>query len=252
MDLNLKNKRALVTGGSKGIGKAVARALALAGADVVIVARNAGALNAAAAELASETGRRVLALTADTAKKSDVDSVVAAAAEALGGLDIVVNAAAIPGGSGSSGALAETQDEDILTDFDVKVVGYLRVARAAAPYLLAGGDGRIVNIGGLAAYRSGRPAATLRNIGVSALTKTLADELGPKGVYAFAVHPGLTRTERTDAAAAERAGRTNTIGRIVEATEIADLVSFLASNRSALLNGSSLQAGGGSPGIISY
>lgn len=252
MELNLTNKRALVTGGSHGIGKAIARALAREGADVVIVARGANALNAAAEQIASATGRRVLALTADTSSKSDVDSVVSAAAQALGGLDIVVNAAAIPGGSGRPGALAETLDEDLLGDFDVKVVGYLRVARAAAPWLLSGRDGRIINIGGLAAYRTGRPAATLRNIGVSALTKTLADELGPQGVHVFAVHPGATRTERTDAIAEERAARSNTIGRIVDAGEIANLVTFLASSHSAALNGSSLHAGGGSPGVINY
>jgi NAD(P)-dependent dehydrogenase (short-subunit alcohol dehydrogenase family) len=147
-------------------------------------------------------------------------------------------------------------DEDVLDDFNVKVVGYLRVARAAAPHLLAsarqGRAARIINIGGLAAYRTGRIAATLRNVGVGALTKTLADELGPQGVQVFAVHPGATRTERTDEAAAARAAKANTIARIVDAVEIADLVSFLASPRSAALNGSGLHAGGGSPGFIHY
>jgi NAD(P)-dependent dehydrogenase (short-subunit alcohol dehydrogenase family) len=258
MDLQLKGRRALVTGGSRGIGKVIARHLAQEGVDVVIAARGAVALQASATELAAATGQRIVALSADTASKAAVDTLVADAVQALGGLDIVVNAAAVPGGSGQGGGLAETADEDLLNDFDVKVVGYLRVARAAAPHLLASAaaspsrGSRIVNIGGLAAYRSGRPAATLRNIGVSALTKTLADELGPRGVHVFAIHPGATRTERTDDAAAARAGQANTIGRIVDAAEIADLVAFLASPRSAALNGSALHAGGGSPGVIHY
>ena len=252
MDLGLFNKRALVTGGSRGIGKVIARHLAQEGVDVVIAARGWPTLQATADELATATGRRIVPLAVDTAQRASVDALVAQAVQALGGLDIVVNAAAVPGGSGSSGALAETGDEDVLTDFNIKVLGYLRVARAAAPHLRASGAGRIVNIGGLAAFRTGRLPATLRNIGVSALSKTLADELGPQGVQVFAVHPGATRTERTDAAGAERAGRANGIGRIVEAQEIADLVLFLASARSAALHGASLQAGGGSPGVIAY
>jgi NAD(P)-dependent dehydrogenase (short-subunit alcohol dehydrogenase family) len=256
MDLQLTGRRALVTGGSRGIGKLIARQLALEGVDVAIAARTPAALKAAAEEIAAASGRRIVPLAADTGSKADVDALVAAAVQALGGLDIVVNAAAVPGGSGSGGGLAETVDEDLLDDFNVKVVGYLRVARAAAPHLLAsarqGIAARIVNIGGLAAYRTGRAAATLRNVGVGALTKTLADELGPQGVHVFAVHPGATRTERTDAAAAARAGKANTIGRIVDAVEIADLVTFLASPRSAALNGGALHAGGGSPGHIHY
>jgi len=256
MDLELSNRRALVTGGSRGIGKVIARQLALEGVDVVIAARSLDALTAAAAELSRATGRRIVPLVVDTGRKADVDALVAAAVQALGGLDIVVNAAAVPGGSGSGNGLAETRDEDVLDDFNVKVVGYLRVARAAAPHLLAsakqGHAARIVNVGGLAAYRTGRAAATLRNVGVGALTKTLADELGPQGVQVFAIHPGATRTERTDEAGAAHAAKANTIGRIVDAVEIADLVTFLASPRSAALNGGALHAGGGCPGVINY
>lgn len=252
MDLGLAGRRALVTGGSRGIGKAIAHALALEGVDVVIAARGREALDATARQLAEKTGRRIVPIPADTSQKAAVEALVAAAVEALGGLDIVVNAAAVPSAATDAGALADTVDEELLHDFDVKVIGYLRVARAAAPHLLAQGAGRIVNIGGLAAYRSGRPSATLRNIGVGALTKTLADELGPKGVHVFAVHPGATRTERMDEATALRLGQANTIGRVVDAQEIADLVTFLASSRSAALNGAALQAGGGSPGTIHY
>lgn len=252
MDLQLQGKHALVTGGSRGIGKAIARQLAREGVDVALVARGREALDAAARELAEETGRRVVALVADTGSTAQVDALIPAAIEALGGLDILVNAAAVPGGISPATRLAEIRDDEALLDIDIKVIGYLRTARAAAPHLVARGWGRIVNIGGLAIHRSGRPVATLRNVGVAAITKSLADELGPQGVQVFAVHPGATRTERTSAEDAARAAGANTIGRIVDAAEIADIVAFLASPRSAALNGDALLAGGGTPGVIGY
>lgn len=253
MDLFLRNKRALVTGGSRGIGKAIARQLAREGVDVVIAARQRDALHTTARELSAETGRRVVGFTADTAVKADVDALLAAAVETLGGLDILVNAAAHPGGLSPATRLADIDDALALQDLDIKVIGYLRTARAAAPHLLrAGGHGRIINIGGLALYKSGRPVATLRNVGVAAITKSLADELGPRGVNVVAVHPGITRTEATTPELVARAAESNTLGRIVEASEVADLVAFLASPRSVALNGEALGAGGGLPGVIRY
>jgi NAD(P)-dependent dehydrogenase (short-subunit alcohol dehydrogenase family) len=252
MDLKLKNKRALVTGGSRGIGKAIALSLALEGVDVVIAARGAEGLNATAKSLAAETGRRIVPIVVDTSDRRSVDALVAGAVDALGGLDILVNAAALPGGISTATRLEDVDDAEALEDINIKVIGYLRTARAAAPHLLKAGGGRIVNIGGLAIYRTGRPVATLRNVGVAAITKSLADELGPQGVNVFAVHPGATRTERSDEVSIARAAQANTIGRIVDAAEIADLVTFLASSRSAALNGEALSAGGGSPGVIRY
>jgi len=252
MELVLKDKRALVTGGSRGIGKAIARQLAREGADVVIAARGRVTLAATAKELAAEIGRRIVPVAADTASKRDVDALVAAAVESLGGLDILVNAAALPGGISTATRLAEIDDADALLDLDIKVIGYLRNARAAAPHLLANGWGRIINVGGLAIHRTGRPVATLRNVGVAAITKNLADELGPRGVNVVAIHPGATRTERTGAEDEARAARGNSIGRIVDAKEIADIVAFLASSRSTALNGEALHAGGGTPGSIRY
>lgn len=252
MDLGLSGKRAIVTGGSRGIGKVIARQLAEEGVDVVIAARNREPLRAAAAEISGATWRRVIAAVAHTGDKESVDTLVATAVSELGGIDILVNNAAVPGGVSAATRLDQLVDEELLEDIDIKVVGYLRTARAAAPHMLASGWGRIINIGGLAAQRTGRPAATLRNVGVTALTKTLADELGPKGINVVAVHPGATRTERTDAEAETKLAASSSLGRIVDAKEVAWLVAFLASPRSVAVNGEAIAAGGGSPGWIRY
>jgi NAD(P)-dependent dehydrogenase (short-subunit alcohol dehydrogenase family) len=117
---------------------------------------------------------------------------------------------------------------------------------------VANGWGRIINIGGLGLYRSARPLTALRNVGVASITKSLADELGAKGVNVVAVHPGTTRTERTDAEAERLAGQGNTLGRIVDAQEVAWVVAFLASPKSVAINGDAIGAGGGIPGFINY
>jgi NAD(P)-dependent dehydrogenase (short-subunit alcohol dehydrogenase family) len=252
MDLQLAGRRAVVTGASRGIGKVIARQLSLEGVDLVLAARSGDALLAAAEEIACETGRRVRPIVADTGRDDSVEDLIAAAVRELGGLDILVNNAATPGGAAPAARLAEVSGQALLDDVNVKVGGYLRTARAAAPHLTAAGWGRIVNVGGLAARKTGHYVASIRNVGVSALTKNLADELGPQGVTVNAIHPGVTRTEKTTPEAAERAGRGVTIGRIVEAQEIAWLTAFLASPLSAALNGENLQAGGGAPGVIDY
>jgi NAD(P)-dependent dehydrogenase (short-subunit alcohol dehydrogenase family) len=266
MDLHLAGKRALVTGASKGIGKAIARQLARERVDLVLSARGAADLDAAAAQLAAETGARVVAITADTADDDSVKALIAATVAALGGLDILVNSAAKPGGQAPPPTLAQVTDALFWDDVNVKVLGYLRTAREAAPHMAAGGWGRIINISGLAARQTGSIIGSIRNVAVAALTKNLADELGPQGINVTVVHPGLTRTEKTAplvAARAEAAGTTPeviearlsgnvTIGRIVDATEVADIVAFLASPRSVAINGDAIACGGGGKGAIHY
>ncbi|MEY2935352.1 MAG: 3-oxoacyl-[acyl-carrier-protein] reductase [Pseudomonadota bacterium] len=251
MDLELKGKGVIVTGGSRGIGKAIARQLASEGADVVIAARNSDRLGQAAAQLAQETGRRVIPIVADTGDERSVNQLVERAIAELGRVDILVNNAAVPGGISSAMQLDQIVDEQVLQDINIKVVGYLRTARALAPHLIRNGWGRIINIGGLAIHRTGRPVATLRNVGVAAITKNLADELGPKGINVTAVHPGATRTERTDPTS-EKALGNNGIGRLVDASEVAWVVAFLASPRSVAINGDAIATGGGSLGTIHY
>ncbi len=266
MDLRLDGKRALVTGGSKGIGLAIARQLALEGVDLVIAARGAEALEAAALALAAETGRKVVGLTVDTHDDASVKALIAATVEALGGLDILVNAAAMPGGQAPPLKLAEVTTQLFWDDVDVKVMGYLRTAREAAPHMIENGWGRIINVSGLAARQTGSIIGSIRNVAVAALTKNLADELGPKGVNVTVVHPGLTRTEKTAPIVAARAAAFGstveetekrlaanvTVGRIIDAAEVADVVAFLASPRSVSINGDAIACGGGSKGAIHY
>ena len=154
MDLGLTGKRAIVTGGSVGIGKATARELAKEGVDVAICARRQDVLERTASELAAETGRRVTPVVADTTSAESVDAMVARAVEELGGVDILVNNAAAPGGL-VQGPLDESDDSDLLFDVNTKVVGYFRCAKAVAPHMSAQGWGRIINIGGLAARNAG-------------------------------------------------------------------------------------------------
>jgi NAD(P)-dependent dehydrogenase (short-subunit alcohol dehydrogenase family) len=266
MDQQLEGKRALVTGGSKGIGRAVARQLGLEGVDLVIAARNQGELDAAAVELAAETGRKGVGVVADTASDDSVKRLVAEAVAVLGGLDILVNAAGKPGGQAPPPKLAEITDALFWDDVNVKVMGYLRVAREAAPHMAANGWGRIVNISGLAARSTGSTIGSMRNVAVAALTKNLADELGPQGINVTVVHPGLTRTEKTAPLIAAKAGASGkseaqveagmvsnvTIGRLVDAAEVADIVTFLASPRSVAINGDAVACGGGIRGAIHY
>jgi NAD(P)-dependent dehydrogenase (short-subunit alcohol dehydrogenase family) len=276
MDLRLDGKRAIVTGASRGIGLAVATALAAEGTDVALVARGAAALEDAAGALAQAVlartalaqGRtvRVLAVPADTTSQESVDAMVARVAGELGGVDILVNAAAQPADPTAPRDLAGLRDDDLRAEVETKVLGYLRCARAVAPHMIAGGWGRIVNISGLAARQSGSAIGSIRNVAVAAATKNLADELGPRGINVTVVHPGLTVTERTPAmvrgfAAARgisedeaRAALASgvTIGRLVDAAEVADVVAFLCSPRSVAINGDAIAAGGGTRGPIHY
>jgi NAD(P)-dependent dehydrogenase (short-subunit alcohol dehydrogenase family) len=132
---------------------------------------------------------------------------------------------------------------------NVKVSGYLRCARAVAPLMAEQGWGRIINVSGLAARQTGSVVGSVRNVAVAALTKNLADELGPSGINVTVVHPGPTITEREPPAAAVEAV---SIGRAVTAAEVADVIAFLASPRSVAINGDAIAVGGGTRGAIHY
>jgi NAD(P)-dependent dehydrogenase (short-subunit alcohol dehydrogenase family) len=134
---------------------------------------------------------------------------------------------------------------------NTKVMGYLRCAREVAPLMVAEGWGRIINVSGLAARQAGSIIGSVRNVSVAAMTKNLADELGPHGINVTVVHPGATRTERMDDETAARITG-NVIGRIVDADEVAYVVAFLASPKSAAITGDAIACGGGTRGPIYY
>jgi NAD(P)-dependent dehydrogenase (short-subunit alcohol dehydrogenase family) len=274
MDLELTGKRAVVTGGSRGIGLAVARALAAEGCDVALVARDAGALAAAREVVAAAAagtgggagaGGRVITVSCDTGDDGSVREMAAAVADGLGGVDILVNSAARPN-TGAVVGIDGFDAAEFAEQVNVKVLGYLRCIRAVVPLMRGGGWGRIINISGLAARSTGAITGTVRNVAVAALTKNLADELGRDGINVNVVHPGVTITEKTPdilAGRAERAGisvaeverqigASISIGRIVTADEVASVVTFLASPKSVAINGDAISVGGGAIGPIHY
>ena len=252
MDLELTGKTAIVTGGSRGIGKQIARTLALEGVDVAIAARDLERLEATAVELAAETGRKIVPLTVETGDDESVKGMVKDAAEALGGVDILVNSAAAVGGIGAPPKLADVTKDAFWADMNVKVMGYLRCAQAAAPYMIDKGWGRIINISGMAARQSGNTIGSMRNVSVVALTKNLADELGEQGINVTVVHPGGTRTERTTPEAETNLAKNNTVKRVIDARDIANVVAFLASPKAVAITGDVIAAGGGVGRAIHY
>jgi NAD(P)-dependent dehydrogenase (short-subunit alcohol dehydrogenase family) len=266
MDLELRGKRAVVTGGSRGIGKAVAYELAAEGASVAIVARHREALNKAAAEIAGEAGSSVLPIACDTASDQEVKAMAETAVEQLGGIDILVNCAGRPGNLEPSPTLGEIYDETFFPDINVKVMGYLRCIREIAPHMARQGDGRVINISGISARHTGTTVHSMRNVSLVAMTKSLSDELGPQGISLVVVHPAYCRTEATASAVAARARRdgvseaeverrlaaNSALGRILTAEEIAWVVTFLASPKSVSINGEAVVATGGLIGPIYY
>ena len=272
MDFGLKGKQALVTGGSRGIGKAIARELAREGADVAIASRTLADLEKTAREIEDETGRRVIPLALDVTKTDQVTRVTAEAAEKLGGLTILVNSGSFPGGSaGAIGPVETVNEEELMSDFDVKYVGALRCAKSAIPFMKEQGWGRIINISGGNARNAGNLSGGARNVSMVHLTKTLSVQLGRYGITVNCIHPGTTRTERTPGLLAARATqlgispeeveqrdfapdapRGNAICRMVDASEIGYLTAFLASDKAWAITGELIAAGGGVGNSVYY
>jgi NAD(P)-dependent dehydrogenase (short-subunit alcohol dehydrogenase family) len=259
MDLQLQGKKAVISGGSRGIGKAVARQLAREGCDVAIFARSEGPLKETAEELARETGRKVVPLVTDTMSVEQINRSVQQAAAALGGIDIVINAAARVGGA--AGDIETVDEKEILRDFEEKVVGYIRVARAAVPYMKQAGWGRIINISGGAGRNPGTNlSGGARNSATVNATKAMANALAPHGINVVGIYPGQTVTEATherNREIAAREGKTieqvfeeqaqRTLQkRLVTAEDIAHVVTFLCSPLSFSITGEAIAVNGGS------
>ncbi|MGS1107472.1 SDR family NAD(P)-dependent oxidoreductase [Achromobacter anxifer] len=257
MDLQLKGKVAVVTGGSLGIGRAVTEALAAEGVRVAIVARRQAQLDEVAADITRATGVEVLGVAADVSDTAQVNAMMQRVAEHFGRIDILVNGAAHPGGLVRS-EIDEADPEGLLEDINIKVVGYMRCAKAAAPHMRQGGFGRIVNIGGLTG-RGSKQLSGMRNVAICHLTKTLSDQLGPHGITVNVIHPGVVETPHihelyekeaakqglTPAQVEANYAKATPIRRVLQPAEIADAVLFLASPRAGAITGESLGVDGG-------
>ena len=266
MDLGLKGKVAIITGGNRGIGKAIGRVLAQEGANVALIARNPSTLEAAAAELSKQGGGAATGFVCDTTDDAAVKKMVADVVAAFGRVDVLVNCAAKPSGQARPPTLDEITTEEVWDHVNTKVVGYLRTAQAVMPHMIKQKSGRIINVSGLGARHTGTTIGSIRNVGVAALTKNMADELAPHGIQAICVHPGLIRTEATPGVIAAQAkaqgvseaeiekrmdGR-NLVKKLITAEEIGNVVAFLASPKAMAINGDVIPAGGGTPGAIYY
>ncbi len=261
MDLRLKGRAALVTGASKGIGRAIALGLAEEGVNVALLARTRATLDAAAAEIRASTGVSVLALQADIRDSEAVTAAVDRAAAEFGPLHILVNNA------GGPIKRPERQitwpDTDWRDDIDTKTLGMLRVTKAMIPHMPTDGTGRIINISGIAGSSVLTSALThgLNNAAMNHVTSYLAADLAGARITVNAVIPGLIATEWRESWA-ERSARERQLsksqflertcrdwgivaGRWGTMREVADAVAFLASDRAAYINGARLTVDGG-------
>lgn len=242
--IDLTGKRALVTGGSRGIGAAIALVLAENGADVAFTYQHAAERAASVVYAIGKTGHRGVAIQADSADPNAIARSVADAVSALGGLDILVNSAAI----GLYGTIAQIDVDAYQAMMDVNVRAPVLFAKAVIPHLSAGG--RIISIGSGLGERVPFPGITAYAMSKAALTsftRGLSRELGPDGITVNLVQPGSVETESNpvDGAAAEFQRGLTSLGRYAEPREIANAVVFLASSAASVITGAILTADAG-------
>jgi NAD(P)-dependent dehydrogenase (short-subunit alcohol dehydrogenase family) len=257
MDLKLTGKTALVTGGSEGIGKGIALALAREGVDVAICARREQPLKAAANEIAKESGRKIIAIPADLTKDDDAKKFVAEGHQVLGRVDILVNNA----GSAPGGVIEHLSEADWAQALQLKFMGYVRCLRYVLPIMLKQGGGRVINLigndGVKPSYWEIAPGAA--NAAGQNLTLSLAGQYGKHNISFCAVNPGPVRTERWSGLvqamsrdmklsyeeADQLAPGSIPMGRIAEVEEVANLVVMLASPLMHMVNGTMIEIDGG-------
>jgi 3-oxoacyl-[acyl-carrier protein] reductase len=257
MDLELKDRVAIVGGASKGLGRACAEVLAEEGARVAMCSRTGADLERAAREIGEKTGAELLTVAGDLDRPETIQNLVAATVDRFGRLDILVNNS---GGPPLARAASATE-EQWATAVERSLFFFARMSREALPHLKRHGAGRIINILASTVYQ---PIPNLAlsgatRMGVVAWAKSLADEVGRDGILVNNVCPGSILSERmlsnvtarakelgisVDEALAQRAAET-AVGRVGEPRELASLVAFLASARSSYITGTTILVDGG-------
>jgi NAD(P)-dependent dehydrogenase (short-subunit alcohol dehydrogenase family) len=262
MDLQMAGKKAIVTGASEGIGKAITWAFAREGVDVAICARRKEPLEAAAAEIARATNRQIVPITADLTKPADAENLVKKAHAALGRIDILVNNA----GSSPGGVLEHLTEEDWAQSLQLKFMGYVRCMKHVLPIMQKQKKGRVVNLigndGVKVSYWEIAPGAA--NAAGQNLTLSLASQYGKDNISFVAVNPGPVRTERWTGLvkamardmklsfeeADKLAPSSIPLGRIAESEEVANLVTYLASDLAFFVNGTMIEIDGGQDKVL--
>ena len=257
MKFNLQNKVAIVTGATQGIGLATAHALAAEGASVVIAARGRERLDAAVAAIKAGGGK-VAAVQADISREADCTRVVKEALAAFGRIDILVNNA----GVSSRGAFESVTDATWQSDFDLKLFGAIRLTRLVIPEMRKQGGGRIINLTNVGAKQppaQSMPTSVTRAAGL-AMTKALSKEFAPDKILVNTVCIGLIRAGQHETKAAKAGrnvedmyvemGKTIPLGRVGLAEEVANVITFLASDAASYVTGTSINLDGGTSGVL--
>lgn len=245
---NLAGKVAFVTGGSRGLGKAIAAGMAGAGASVCIVGRNLDAARSAASEIAESSGQRAIALRADVSRSEEVNKVVGEALNQLGQIDILVNNA----GVNIRGDCTEYKDEDWLTVLHTNLSSVFYCCRAVGRHMVERKGGRVINLASMmgAISMPGRVAYSSSKAGVVGLTKTLALEWAAHGITVNAICPGPFATEMNlpvinDPQANASFTSKIPVGRWGDMNEVAAAALYLASGLAGFTTGASLFVDGG-------